>query len=214
MSKYRLNRRMMLRGAGAAVAIPLLDAMGGPQRALADQQAAASGRVAYLYIPNGVADGAWQPAATDDRGRLQQLNPWMKSLEPFRSDLTVFRNVWTPRGNGHRAGTATWLTGGGFDAEKLDVGGASVDQIAAKHFAGKTLLPSLELSVRGEGHFTTNLPRNSISWSDSRTPIPRDIEPRVVFDRMFRGSQSGLGDPCRCRSRLGAFQEPPTSGRS
>ena len=49
--------------------------------------------------------------------------------------------------------------------------------------------------MRGEGHFTTNLARNSISWSDARTPIPRDIEPRVVFDRMFRESKSGLGDP-------------------
>ena len=88
----------------------------------------------------------------------------------------------------------TWLTGGQFDGEKIDAGGASVDQIAAKHFRGKTLLPSLELSVRGEGIFTSSLPRNSISWVDPLTPAPRDIDPRVVFDRMFRSGKSGLSD--------------------
>jgi hypothetical protein len=118
----------------------------------------------------------------------------MKSLAPFRKDLTVFRNMWTPRGNGHIAGTATWLTGGSFDGEKLDSGGASVDQIAAKHLQSKTLLPSLELSTRGEGIFTSSLPRNTVSWVDSVTPAPRDIEPRVVFDRMFRTGDSGLSN--------------------
>ena len=60
-----------------------------------------------------------------------------------RQDVPPDRNIWTPRGNGHIAGTATWLTGGGFDGEKLNAGGASVDQIAAKHFKRTMLLPSL-----------------------------------------------------------------------
>jgi hypothetical protein len=141
-----------------------------------------------------VAEGAWQPKKVDERGQLVELNPWMSSLAPFQKDLTIFRNMWTPRGNGHIAGTATWLTGGSFDHEKLDSGGASVDQIAAKHFQSKTLLPSLELSTRGEGIFTTSLPRNSLSWVDPVTPAPRDIEPRVVFDRMFRAGDSGLSN--------------------
>lgn len=101
--------------------------------------------------------------------------------------------MWTPRGNGHIAGTATWLTGGSYDREKLDAGGTSIDQIAAKHLRSQTLLPSLELSVRGEGIFTSSLPRNSISWVDSVTPAPRDIEPQAIFDRMFRAGESGLG---------------------
>ena len=117
----------------------------------------------------------------------------MQCLAPFQEDLNVFRNMWTPRGNGHIAGTATWLTGGSFDGDKLAAGGASVDQIAAKHFKSTTMLPSLEMSVRGEGMFTSNLPRNTISWVDDTTPAPRDIEPRVIFDRMFRTGESGLG---------------------
>ena len=195
-SQLRISRRTLLHGAGATVALPVLEAMGSTsdRRGTADQTSAPA-RAAYLYIPNGVADGAWQPEQVDGHGRLQTLNRWMKPLQPFCEDLTVFRNLWTPRGNGHSAGTATWLTGGGFDREKIDAGGASVDQIAARHFADKTLLPSLELSVRGEGIFTSSLPRNSISWSDAKTPISRDVEPRAVFDRMFRSGKSGLGDP-------------------
>ena len=189
---WQISRRTMLRGLGAAVSLPLLDVMSTPSLHAADNERPPM-RLAYLYIPNGVAEGAWQPQEVDDRGRLVKLNRWMSSLEPFRDDLTVFRNLWTPRGNGHIAGTATWLTGGFFDGEKLDAGGASVDQIAARHFQGQTLLPSLELSSRGEGMFTSSLPRNSISWVDAVTPAPRDTEPRAVFDRMFRAGQSGLG---------------------
>ncbi|MEL6108520.1 MAG: DUF1552 domain-containing protein [Planctomycetota bacterium] len=190
---WRLSRRAMLRGTGAAVSLPLLEVMS--ESARASETSESPARVAYLYIPNGVAEGAWQPEQVDAGGRLRRLNQWMRPLEEHRNDLTIFRNLWTPRGNGHIAGTATWLTGGGFDEEKLDAGGASVDQIAAKELRGKTLLPSLELSVRGQGIFTSSLPRNALSWVDSKTPSPRDIEPRVVFDRMFRTGRSGLSDP-------------------
>lgn len=190
---WHISRRTMLRGVGAAVSLPMLDVMSGPSSRAAEHESPTP-RLAYLYIPNGVAEGAWQPNKVDERGQLVELNRWMSSLIPFQKDLTIFRNMWTPRGNGHIAGTATWLTGGSFDHEKLDSGGASVDQLAAKHFQSTTLLPSLELSTRGEGIFTTSLPRNSLSWVDPVTPAPRDIEPRVVFDRMFRAGDSGLGN--------------------
>ena len=107
---WYLSRRTMLRGAGAAVSLPLLDVMTG-RTTRAAEQAKPTTRMAYLYIPNGVADGAWQPKQVDKAGRLGQLNPWMKPLEKYRSDITIFKNMWTPRGNGHIAGTATWLTG-------------------------------------------------------------------------------------------------------
>ena len=190
--KWHISRRTMLRGLGAGVSLPLLDVMSGTNLRAGEQQRPLM-RLAYLYIPNGVAQGGWQPEEVDDRGRLLKLNRSMASLEPYRDNLTVFRNMWTPRGNGHVAGTATWLTGGSFDGEKLDAGGASVDQIAARHFQNQTLVPSLELSSRGEGIFTSSLPRNTISWVDAVTPAPRDIEPRAVFDRMFRAGESGLG---------------------
>ncbi|MCP4885540.1 MAG: DUF1552 domain-containing protein [Planctomycetaceae bacterium] len=192
---WKLSRRAMLRGVGASVSLPLLEAMlPSPGLCAAEQQEAAT-RVAYLYIPNGVADGSWQPKEVGDQGEILELNRWMKPLDSHREDLTVFRNLWTPQGNGHIAGTATWLTGGAFDGQRITAGGTSVDQLAARYFRGKTLLPSLELSVKGEGIFTSSLPRNSVSWVDAATPAPRDIEPRVVFDRMFRSGTTGLGDP-------------------
>ena len=189
-SKWHLSRRHVLRGAGAAVSLPLLEVMG--SSASAENAEPAPKRLAYLYIPNGVAPEAWQPEQVGDDGKLIRLNDWMSDLQPYRDDLIVFRNFWTPRGNGHNAGTATWLTGGGFDGKRLDVGGPSVDQVAADHFRGRTLLPSLEISSRGEGFFSSNLPRNSISWRDARTPVPREVEPRSIFDRMFRGPKSRL----------------------
>lgn len=189
--KWHINRRTLLHGTGAAISLPLLDIMGPVQAATS--AAAPVTRLAYLYIPNGVADGAWKPQKVDSSGRLLKLNRWMSSLDRFRDDLTIFRNMWTPRGNGHIAGTATWLTGGSFDNSRLNAGGASVDQIAASHFREETMLPSLELSVRGEGFFTNSLARNTLSWKNATTPAPRDIEPRAVFDRMFRMGESGFG---------------------
>ena len=184
-----ISRRVMLRGIGASLTLPLLDASlrrtAGADEANPDQR-----RLAYLYFPNGVAEGAWEPRRVGPQGRLLQLNHWMQPLEPFRDDLIIPRNLWTPRGNGHGAGTATWLTGGGYNGARIDAGGASVDQLVARHLKGRTLLPSLELSLEGAGFFSNSLPRNAISWTRGDRPQPRDTRPRAVFDRMFR-SRSG-----------------------
>ena len=188
---WRISRRTMLRGMGTAISLPLLEVMDSPASAV-EPVSNKTMRLAYLYIPNGVADGAWLPEEAGPDGELKKLNPWMKSLQPFASELTLFKNIWTPRGNGHSAGTATWLTGGGFNHENINVGGPSADQIAAKHFRSTTLLPSLEMAMRGEGYFSSSLSRNSISWSDAQTPVPREIEPRAIFDRMFRAGESQM----------------------
>ena len=110
----------MLRGLGTAVSLPLLDVMESPAAA-SESVSKKTTRLAYLYIPNGVANGAWLPEEAGADGQLQKLNPWMKSLQPFASELTLFKNIWTPEGNGHSAGTATWLTGGGFNQENINL---------------------------------------------------------------------------------------------
>ena len=156
----------MLRGVGAALSLPMLEVMGGLSLRAVDKARPAP-RLAYLYFPNGVADGAWAPEKVGENGQLQKLNQWMAPLQPFVGQLTLFRNFWTPRGNGHGAGTATWLTGGAFNGQEIHAGGISADQLAARHFQNQTLLPSLELAVRGEGSFSTSLSRNSISWADA-----------------------------------------------
>ncbi|MBM79307.1 MAG: hypothetical protein CMJ78_01780 [Planctomycetaceae bacterium] len=188
-----ISRRTLLRGVGAAVSLPMLDIMA-PAICSAANTAKQITRVGYLYFPNGSADGSWQPRRVDKDNQLIELNEWMNPLEPLKEHLIIPQNVWTPRGNGHKAATATWLTGSGYDDRRIDAGGISVDQLAAKQIGGQTLLPSLELSMRGEGFFSKSLARNSISWSSNNTPVPREVEPRIVFDRMFRTKTGDLSD--------------------
>ena len=184
----RVSRRTMLKGVGAAISLPLLDIMSAPTLAATSTTEKPINRVAYIYFPNGVADGTWQPERTGQGGELLKLNRWMEPLEAHKEHLIIAQNMWTPRGNGHGAGTATWLTGGEYDERRVDAGGISADQIIAREVGQQTLIPSLELSIKGEGYFTGNLPRNSISWRDPRTPLSREVEPRSVFDLMFRTS--------------------------
>ncbi|MEM6470994.1 MAG: DUF1552 domain-containing protein [Planctomycetota bacterium] len=196
-----LSRRTLLRGVGVSLALPCLEAM--TANSYGSGTVEKKVRLAYLYFPNGVANGAWEPERVGRDGRLQKLNRYMKSLEPFLQDITIPQQIWTPRGNGHGSGTATWLTGHGYDGREINAGGISVDQMAAKLVGDQTLLPSLELSTRGEGFFSNSLPRNTISWADSSTPMPRETEPRVIFDRMFRVAKDGFRD----RSVLDAVLE-------
>ncbi len=185
----------MLRGLGASLALPFLDVMEPVTSKAAVVNAARKKlKVGYLYFPNGVAKGSWHPERVSDDGRLQELNPWMKPLEPFKEDIIIPENMWTPRGNGHGAGTATWLTGGRYSGRRIDAGGVSVDQIAAKHVGHETPLPSLELGTQGEGYFSNDLPRNTISWTASNVPASRETVPRIIFDRMFRRPEEGMTD--------------------
>ena len=190
----RLSRRTVLRGLGATVALPLLDVM--PSFASSVVQGTrltpvGINRLAYLYFPNGIPRGIWYPAETTAGGKLVKLNEWMSPLEPFKDDLLIPSNIWTPEGNGHVGGPPTWLTGGDYDRRAVNAGGVSADQVAARHLRENTLLPSLELSLQGEGFFSNSLPRNAISWSAPGRPMAREIEPRAVFDRMFRPPSGG-----------------------
>ncbi len=124
--------------------------------------------------------------------KLEELNEWMAPLEEHKADLVVTKNLWTPRGNGHGAGTATWLTGGSYNGRKNDVGGPSVDQIVARHFRADSPLPSLELSTAGEGSFAGSLPRNCLSWTARDVPAVRETIPRAVFDKLFRRAPEGF----------------------
>lgn len=191
-NSWQISRRTMLHGLGASLALPLLDVMESCSAA-ADTPEATS-RALYLYFPNGIVGGTWHPKRTGPRGELLELNESMQALEPFREHLVVPTNMHTPRGNGHGPGTATWLTGHGYDRRRIDVGGASVDQIAARTIGRNAPLPSLELSLEGEGYFSNDVPRNNVSWSDANTPCSREVEPRRVFDRIVGRSGGALFD--------------------
>ncbi len=193
MTHRRISRRTVLRGLGATLALPLLDVMRPPLAAVGQTRGTAAPitRLAYLYFPNGIARGTWHPSEIAADGQLVRLNEWMSPLEPFKSDIVIPRNIWTPLGNGHVGGTPTWLTGFDYDRRAVSAGGMSADQVAARHLRDTTLLPSLELSLQGEGFFSNSLPRNAISWSAADRPMAREIEPRAVFDRLFRPPSGG-----------------------
>ena len=186
------NRRSFLRGVGACLFLPTLESLGAPVPTGKGGVAGSTTRLAYLYFPNGSAEGAWAPRKAGPDGTLEKLNEWMSPLEEYRQDLVVTRNLWTPRGNGHAAGTATWLTGGRYDGRRNDVGGASVDQLVARHLADESPLPSLEISTEGEGSFSGSLPRNCLSWTSPDTPAVRETVPRAIFDKLFRKSKEGF----------------------
>ncbi len=204
ISHKSLHRRLFLRGSGAAIALPFLDAMtpafASPAR-LAD---AAPRRVAFVYVPNGVIQKAWTPA-TDGSG--YEFTRILKALEPHRSDLLVLsgltHNTGRALGDGpgdHARAASSFLTGihpkktAGADI-KL---GVSVDQVAASAIGGESRFASMELGIE-PGRLAGNCDSgyscaysNSISWRGERTPNPPEIDPRLVFERMFGDTEAPL----------------------
>lgn len=173
-----IDRRRFLSGASSALALPYLPSLFG-----ADAPRRPQVRAAWIYFPNGVAEGSWAPETT--RGKLRELHPLMESLAPRRDDLLFVDRLHTPAGNGHGAGTATWLTGGDWDFRGLSVGRPSVDQVAARAVGAASVVPTLTIGTRGEGYFAADLQRNHISWRSPTRPAFRENEPRAIFRRLF-----------------------------
>jgi len=183
-----MNRRRFLQAAGVSMALPMLDID-------AQTKSQAKIRLACFYYPNGTTRSSWKPQKVGANGQLLKLASGMKSLEGFKKDIVIPEYIETPRGNGHGAGTATWLTGGSFNGNKLHAGGPSMDQVIAWVVGRETPIPSLELIMKGEGHFSEDISRNNISWINATLPTAREYEPRAVFDSMFRPNTSNLSAP-------------------
>ena len=200
ITKKHISRRTLLRGAGVAMALPILDAM---KPALAAPTSAAAAavkqpvRMAFTYLPNGVTLKEWTPAA---EGANFEFTRILKPLEPFRNDLFVLSGLDCHNGNSlgdgggdHARAGAAYLTGvhpkktAGSDIH----GGISVDQIAAQSVGAKTRLASLELGCedsRTVGNCDTGYScayTNSVSWRTPTMPMPPETKPRVVFERLF-----------------------------
>lgn len=191
----RLSRRSLLRGAGAAIALPWLEAMLPRGAGAAAGIPIAPRRLAVLYMPNGVNEAAWSPAAS---GSNFELSPALAPLAALKSEILVLKNLWNRGargGDGHYVKTAGFLTGATIaqtTGRELDARGVSMDQVAAAALGAATPLPSLELSVDpvtagiDVNVNYTRLYGSYISWSAPTTPLPRETDPRRVFDRVFR----------------------------
>ena len=207
MSTRHLSRRTILRGIGATMALPLLDAMlpkGGLVSAAsqagatgAASAAAAPTRMACFFIPNGVNMDNWRPMA---EGPLGALQPTLAPLAKFKDSPTVFSGLMQDnarsKGDGpgdHARGAAVFLTGAHpFKTAGKDIKlGVSVDQLVAKQVGNRTRLPSLELGLDkanpagncDSGYACAYV--SNISWASENQPMPKEIDPGAVFDRLF-----------------------------
>src|SRR5262245_7755898 len=205
-----LSRRTFLRGAGVSLGLPLLEAML-PSRGLAanPKSAAAPVRAAYLYFPNGAWMDAWVPKTT---GADYELPFSLEPLKPVKDSVVVLSGLDKPysrSGDGHYAKTANFLTGlhvKKTTGQDLNAGGASVDQVAANHMGHLTPLPSLELAtdpvINGLDRAVnyTRMYGSYIAWRRPNLPLPRLIDPRAAFERMF-GARDESGRPLPQASR-------------
>jgi len=201
----RLSRRTLLRGTGAALALPWLETMGAAGRAMA---APATGegnlsepplRAAFMFLPNGVRPDHWTPAGD---GEQYEITPHLKPLEGLKNDFILLENLWnknTVGRNGHWPKVPAWLSGGYVErtsGDDLDTGGTTVDQVAARHIGDRTPLPTFELGLEPlrtgidtAGGGFARMYGSFLSWRDPHTPVPKEIIPQLAFDRLFRNNR-------------------------
>src|SRR6476646_12159807 len=146
LTRKHLSRRTVLKGAGAAIALPLLDAMIPAHTALADTAAVPATRLGFVYFPHGALQDQWQPKIV---GKNPDFPYILKPLEPLRDYVTVvsgLRNKGGESSSPHGIIEETWLNCVGPRTRNAKTGvGVTVDQIAARHLGKDTSLPSLEL---------------------------------------------------------------------
>jgi hypothetical protein len=192
ITKRALPRRTFLRGMGATLALPLLDAMVPSMTALAKTAADPVRRLGFVYIPMGCDISRWTPPGD---GKLAELSPILQSLEPVADHLTVITNLELKNAypGTHATSNAAFLSASKAKwTESSDYYlGTTVDQVAAKEIGQRTLLPSLELAMdllQTVGQCDNGYAcvyQNNLSWSSPTTPLPAEAHPRIVFERLF-----------------------------
>jgi hypothetical protein len=193
ITKKALPRRTFLRGVGATVALPLLDAMVPSMTALAQTPAKAVRRLGFVYIPMGSDIASWTPPG--ESGALTALSPSLMPLSPVMKHITVLSNMELKNAypGTHATSNAAFLSAAKAKwTESSDYFlGTTVDQIAAQQMGQETQLPSLELAmdlmeVVGQcDNGYACVYQNNLSWSSPTTPLPSEAHPRVVFERLF-----------------------------
>lgn len=200
--RWQISRRRMLKGMGACIALPFLEAMAIPgiKSSLPGKSPV---RTAFLFMPNGVHPDHWTPCAPGTEFEMtRQLLP----LKDLKTDISVLgelmnRNSIFKGADGHYAKSASLLTCMPIKqtiGDNISSGGVSIDQIIASHVGGETLFPSLEY---GLDRITTGVDINvgftrlygsSISWKSPSQPLSKEIDPRLAFDRLFRSFVPGV----------------------
>jgi hypothetical protein len=213
ITRKALSRRTFLRGLGATVALPFLDGM--IPAFAAGTAAARARRLGIIYVPNGVIMDKWTPAA---EGATFEWTPSLAPLAPFREQVLVLSGLndkpavpLPNEGAGdHARAASTFLTGVHVKkTEGADIqAGVSMDQIAARELGKETQLASLEMTLE----YTEMLGAcdagyscaysNTVAWRGPNTPLPMEVDPRALFERLF-----GDGDSTDRAARLTRIQE-------
>jgi hypothetical protein len=223
-----IDRRTVLKGLGTAVALPLLDAML-PRLAVAGTGAAAPKlplRLGVVYVPNGANMADWTPAEAGANFKL----PWiLEPLAPVKDDLLVMTGLTCdkarPNGDGpgdHARAMSAFLTGSqprktyGADIKA----GVSLDQYVARQVGDFTKFPSLEIGLesgRQAGNCDSGYScaySSTISWRSERTPVPKEVNPRLVFERLFGTGPGQARALPQERARPGPRRRQAASGHA
>lgn len=205
-----ISRRTLLRGLGVSLALPILEAMG-PRSLFAAEAPMAPVRMAFLYVPNGMNMENWTPAA---EGPNYSLAKTMEPLADLRSQFNVLSGLTQQKafangdgGGDHARALATFLTG--TQARKTDGAdiraGVSVDQLAAIELGKHTRFPSLEIgcdpaAISGNCDSGYSCAYSSnISWKSESQPVPKEVNPKLVFERLFSNGRAGESAAARAR---------------
>lgn len=206
LTKKAVSRRRVLQGIGTAVALPLLDSMIPSSTALAQTAAMPPKRFGAVFVPHGERPGYWTPKQV---GANVELSPILEPLADFRDELTVVSELCDPV-DGHAVTVAAWLSG---SIPKRTVAedvyaGITIDQVIARKIGGDTVFPSLEAATEDftgyiggcdPAYACTYL--NTLSWTSPTQPLPMEINPRVLFERMF--GRPGTAEQRMARMKTG-----------
>jgi hypothetical protein len=202
-TRKHISRRTMLRGAGFAVALPLLDAMVPASTALALTAAKPKPRMAFIYFPHGAVQASWVPKET---GTAFEMSPILKPLAPYKPYVTVvsgLRNKGGESSDPHGIMAGTWLSCvGPKDRDGTGDRGVTADQLAARAIGQETPIPSLEIAGEGGGSSCAAGVAScgfggTVAFRTPTQALPMETNPRKVFYGMF-----GQGDTADERSAL------------
>src|SRR6059036_2651098 len=199
-----LPRRTILRGLGASMALPLLDAMLPAFSLRMHALAKPVHRFQAFYVPNGMAMPYWTPTG---EGSAFELSPILEPLAPYRNQMIVLSGLKSNWNYIHAGASGSFLTGTtrGGRTEVEIIADVSMDQLLARHFASETQVASLELAMdapANAGACTGNLScvyTHTLSWRSPTQALPVEYNPRAVFERLFGDSGSTDRGPREAR---------------
>jgi len=198
ITKKHIPRRTFLRGTGVALALPFLESMLPAQTPLRKTAANPKTRFTGIFVPHGAAPGYWVPKG---EGKNFEYSMIFKPLEPYRDHTVIMSGLWSKSAEPPPGVTGAdhWVASAFMCASKpkkttgADIqDGTTIDQIIAQKIGQETLLPSLQLALEDPGANSSNCGEgyscaysNSISWASPTQPLPMELDPQVVFERLF-----------------------------